>query len=213
MKRLFMYLPPKNNIFETANDDPLKYHYCPIIGYVYKKRLKNTLSLLGNGYARVLDIGYGSGILFPELSRRAQKVYGLETHGQEKLVQEMLGKEEVNNVILKSGSILEIPFEDNFFDAIVSVSTLEHINDLDKAMSEIKRAIKPGGDIVLSFPARNIITDSFFRIVGYNPRRLHPSSHKDIIKAINKYFEIIRILAFPRFGKALYFSVKCKKND
>lgn len=203
-------LPLKNNIYATDNDDPLKYHYWPLVGYVYKKRLRNTLSLLGRGHNRLLEIGYGSGILFPELSRRAWEVYGLEVHGKEDLVKKMLDKEGVDNVILKPGSILNMPFEDNFFDVVVSVSTLEHIKELDGTMLEIKRILKPDGDVILSFPARNAITDSFFRLVGYNPRHLHPSSHKDIIDAAKKYFKVVQILPFSFFGKALYFSIKCR---
>ena len=110
--------------------------------------------------------------------------------GQEEKVYEFLDKEKIDreNVILKSGSILEIPFCDGFFNALVSVSTLEHINDLDKAMSEMCRVLMAGGEMILSFPVRNVITDWFYKLFGYNPRSIHPSSHRDIIAAAKKIF-------------------------
>ncbi|HJN62361.1 MAG TPA: methyltransferase domain-containing protein [Candidatus Parcubacteria bacterium] len=129
-------------------------------------------------------------------------------------------KENINNIILKPGSVLQIPFADNFFDSIISVSTMEHIAkldkdySLDKTFSEIKRVLEPGGVVILSCPVRNIITDYFYKLVGYSPRDIHPSSHIDIIDTAKKYFEVKKILKFPDFlslNFSLYCSILCKK--
>jgi hypothetical protein len=47
---------------------------------------------------------------------------------------------------------------------------------------------------------RNVITDSFFRAVGYNPRALHPSGHRDIAAAVRAQagFALEREARFPR---------------
>lgn len=47
-----------------------------------------------------------------------------------------------------------IPFPDDFFDLVISESVLEHVNDYDKAASEIYRVLKPGGICVHNFPSR-----------------------------------------------------------
>jgi ubiquinone/menaquinone biosynthesis C-methylase UbiE len=44
----------------------------------------------------------------------------------------------------------ELPFKDNFFDSIVSLTALHH-SDLEMAFAEIKRVAKPGAKIVVSF--------------------------------------------------------------
>jgi SAM-dependent methyltransferase len=44
------------------------------------------------------------------------------------------------------------PFEDEAFDAIWTITVYEHIPDLDKALYEIKRLLKPGG-VVFFAPA------------------------------------------------------------
>jgi ubiquinone/menaquinone biosynthesis C-methylase UbiE len=208
------YIPKKKNIKSPNREDPMFWYYFPIIGNVYKKRLTNTLSLLGGNYGQLLDIGYGSGIMFPELSLKSQKVFGLEVHGKEELVGQMLQKEEINNVVLKKGSIYNIPFEDNYFDCIISISVLEHLYDLDKAMSEIKRVLKKRGEVIFSFPIRNLFTDLFFRIAGHDPRYIHPSSHADILDKAKKHFSVDKILKFPNLPDAisLYYSIKCTKN-
>lgn len=48
--------------------------------------------------------------------------------------------------------ITDIPFEDDFFDYIVAIHVLEHIEDDRKAMSEIFRVLKPGGTAFLAVP-------------------------------------------------------------
>jgi SAM-dependent methyltransferase len=212
-----LIFPAHANVFKTNDEDPIDFYYLPLIGWVYRKRLVNTLSLLDAGKEKILDIGYGSGLLFPSLLQFAQTCYGLESHGQEKKVYEFLAKEKIalEKVILSSGSILEMPFADGFFDAVVSVSTLEHIEDLDKAMSEMSRVLKPGGEIILSFPVRNIITDLFYKLFGFSPREIHPSSHRDIITAAEKIFKVEKILKFPNFKNidlSLYCTIKCVKK-
>jgi ubiquinone/menaquinone biosynthesis C-methylase UbiE len=39
----------------------------------------------------------------------------------------------------------EMPFEDNFFDAVLSVNAIDHVNDFEKTALEVKRVLKPGG--------------------------------------------------------------------
>ena len=38
-----------------------------------------------------------------------------------------------------------IPFEDGFFDAVVSVNAIDHVNDFAETAKELKRVLKPGG--------------------------------------------------------------------
>lgn len=38
-----------------------------------------------------------------------------------------------------------IPVEDNFFDAVISVNAIDHVDDFEKTAKEIERILKPGG--------------------------------------------------------------------
>lgn len=38
-----------------------------------------------------------------------------------------------------------MPFEDGFFDAVISVNAIDHVNDFAEAAKEIRRVLKPGG--------------------------------------------------------------------
>lgn len=48
--------------------------------------------------------------------------------------------------------ILDIPYRNNFFDYVIINHVLEHITDIKKAISEVKRVLKPNGKLILSFP-------------------------------------------------------------
>lgn len=212
-----LIFPARAHVFKTNSEDPIDFYYYPLIGWVYRKRLSNTLALMTGGKEKILDVGYGSGLLFPSLLQAAQTGYGLENHGQEEKVYEFLGKEKISKekISLQDGSILEMPYEAGAFDSVVSVSTLEHIKDLDKAMSEMSRVLKPGGEMVLSFPVRNPVTDWFYRLFGFNPRNIHPSSHRDIIGAAEKQFTVEKILKFPSWfplDYSFYCTIKCRKK-
>lgn len=50
-------------------------------------------------------------------------------------------------VIYKVGSAENIPFEDDFFDAVVSVNAIDHVDDFGQTAFEIQRVLKPKGKL------------------------------------------------------------------
>lgn len=48
-----------------------------------------------------------------------------------------------------------LPFEDHVFDVVVSLETLEHLDDAEMFLQEIKRVLRPGGTVILSCPNDN----------------------------------------------------------
>jgi SAM-dependent methyltransferase len=45
-----------------------------------------------------------------------------------------------------------LPFPDAHFDAVVSFEVFEHVFNIDEAMSEIRRVLKPGGQLLITVP-------------------------------------------------------------
>jgi len=43
--------PTEKNLIKTNEEDPIDYYYYPIIGYFYRRRLRDVLSLLDRGEA------------------------------------------------------------------------------------------------------------------------------------------------------------------
>ncbi|MGE5271101.1 MAG: class I SAM-dependent methyltransferase [Thiohalocapsa sp.] len=52
-----------------------------------------------------------------------------------------------------------IPFQDDFFDVIFSLSVLEHTMDLDAALRECARMLKPGGVVVHCYPGKYAVVE------------------------------------------------------
>jgi SAM-dependent methyltransferase len=214
MKNIKLIIPPKHLMTQTNWGDPVMYHYYPGPNIIYRKRLQNTLRLMQPyRFDNLIEIGYGSGIFLPTLSKMAQKITALDIHKETAAVQRLLDWYQVQNVALVSDDIMKMPFADQSFDGCVIVSTLEDIEDSARAVSEIKRILKPGAHLFVSFPVENIMTNSFFRLIGENPHEIHPSDHKYILDFLGKNFTIERVLKLPSFlpvDFALYVSVHCR---
>ena len=216
MKKPKLIIPPKRLMTQTNWGDPVMYHYYPVASIVYRQRLKNTYKLLEPyQFDHLVEIGYGSGVLLPTLSKIAKKVTAIDIHKETDAVRRMLDWYQVGNVELVSGDIMAMPFADASFDACVIVSTLEDIHESERAAREIARIVKPGGLIVVSFPVKNVITDSFFKLVGEDPEDIHPSDHNYILNFLKKQFTIEQVLKYPRFAPldlSLYVSVRMRNT-
>ncbi len=181
-----IYLPERHLVPKPEDEDPIDYYYKPITGPLYRARLEVAGRLLGSGHGDLVEIGYGSGIFLPELARRCERLAGNDIHTARTDVLAMLEKMGIA-ADLRDASLYELPWEDGSFDALVCLSVLEHLRDLRGALDEFRRVLRPGGIAALGFPVRNPVTDTFFRIAGYDPREIHPSSHADIYRAIEAH--------------------------
>ena len=211
MKRSF-YLPEKIPK-KTNPSDPVEWYYKPLFGYGYKKRLALALDALGTNYNKLLEVGYGSGILLPELSRHCQELHAIDIHNNITPVQEMLECENVR-ACLKVGSILDLKYTTNTFDAVMSLSVLEFIdkNHLPIALKEIHRVTKSGGRIVLGFPRYSKLSDLVFRLYGLRADDLYSCSYHDMVAAVKNEFPDAEIYLWPSIPNtmAIYAICRCQ---
>lgn len=104
----------------------------------------------------VLDLGCGIGRnLFP-LIKAGFNVYGIDNsqNAISSIISTNIGKKIIDKISI--GKFQKIPYEDVFFDAIISVQTLNHgyESDIKEGISEIKRVLKPNGLIFITVPGR-----------------------------------------------------------
>ncbi|MFH0906928.1 MAG: class I SAM-dependent methyltransferase [bacterium] len=212
-----MKLPKKYNIQKTNPEDPLNRYYQPFVKRIYIKRLQMALDCMlpaTEKYNNILEIGYGSGIFFPELIQHCKKLYGLEIFGKDgkRKVEKMMQRENINAELI-TGSVVKMPFKENFFDVIFCISALEHLEpiNLEKAISEIKRVTKKDGLIILGFPSNRKIMQLYCMLVTKNINfDFHRSDHNLILKTIGNNLKIETIKKFFNF-LPIYYVVKCKK--
>jgi ubiquinone/menaquinone biosynthesis C-methylase UbiE len=98
----------------------------------------------------VLDAGCGDGWYSARMHEKGAVVHGCDFSGKAISFANII----VPKVTFKAGSLLNLPYEDNFFDVVFSFQVLEHIppSDLPKAISEVHRVLKTGGIFIPSVP-------------------------------------------------------------
>lgn len=104
---------------------------------------------------KALDIGCGTGFPLIEFATRLDgksRVYGIDPwENAVQRVKEKIELYEIKNAEVKTGTAEELPFEENYFDLIVSNNGINNVQDLNKTLSECYRTLKPGGQFVFTF--------------------------------------------------------------
>jgi SAM-dependent methyltransferase len=182
--------------------DPLRFHYWPVLGRLYRRRIDGCVRLLGSG-ARVLDVGYGSGTSFLELGDRFEEVHGLDTHDYGPAIARVFAQEGLA-VRLERGTILDPPYPDATFDAVLAMSVLEHLRpgEQPQAMRQAHRLLRPGGVLVVGVPGLNAMMTLAFRLMGVDIRRHHFSSPDVVLAAAGERFGIERVVRQPSWAPA-----------
>jgi len=96
---------------------------------------------------KVLDVGCANGAILKPFRDRH------ELHGVD--ISDFLVKlAEANGFRAKVHDLIQgpLPYADGTFDAVFSGETIEHQLDTDWLMFEFNRVLKPGGQLVLTFP-------------------------------------------------------------
>jgi ubiquinone/menaquinone biosynthesis C-methylase UbiE len=99
---------------------------------------------------RVLDVGCGSGAVTREIARRVGRrgrAVGLDPSPALLAVARELAQEAAlgDRVEFREGTVLQLPFPDYSFDAVVCVTVLSHVPKGEAAIPELVRVLRPGG--------------------------------------------------------------------
>ncbi len=100
---------------------------------------------------RVLDIGCGPGYLAEEMAREVGldgRVCGVDiSESMLALAGRRCGGS--GRVSLRKGRCEDLPYEDATFDAVVSAQVYEYVEDVERALAELFRVLRPGGRAVI----------------------------------------------------------------
>jgi ubiquinone/menaquinone biosynthesis C-methylase UbiE len=100
----------------------------------------------------VLDIGCNTGHLLKSIRdiNANCECWGMD-------IEPKITELKIDKCNFQVGDARNIPFEANYFTIILALDILEHIKDVEKAIHEIYRVLKPGGTFILCGP-----TESWF---------------------------------------------------
>ena len=101
---------------------------------------------------RILDVATGTADLAIALQKlNPQSIIGIDISagmlaiGQQKIEQKKLN----NNITLQKADSENLPFEDNYFDAVTVAFGVRNFENLEKGLSEIRRVLKPDGQFII----------------------------------------------------------------
>ncbi len=115
--------------------------------------------------ARVLDSGCGNGVFTAFLQELGFDVVGIDisTTAVEH------AKQQCPSIQFKVASLEgRLPFQNEEFDAVWCTEVLEHVFDVDKALTEIKRILRSGGKLVLTTPYHGLVKNLVISILAFN---------------------------------------------
>lgn len=101
--------------------------------------------LVPQASGRVLEIGIGSGLNLPFYRPAVERIFGLDPSQQLLRMAEQRGAEAGVPLDLIEASAEAIPLEDASIDCALTTWSLCSIPDPVKALTEIRRVLKPGG--------------------------------------------------------------------
>ncbi|MFH1457033.1 MAG: class I SAM-dependent methyltransferase [Patescibacteria group bacterium] len=168
--------------------------------WYWNYRDRQILSFIKNKQS-IIDLGCGEGITLEKLIKKFpdKDIRGID-YCRENI--EICKK---HRLPVEHGSVYDLKIKDNSINCIVFLEVIEHLDDPQRALSEIYRVLKKNGLLLLIFP-----NDKIFRIARilifkfkeafYDPGHTKQWTPKKIKKVLKKLdFKIIKINNMPFF--------------
>jgi len=118
---------------------------------IVRRRKLVSEALAATAGERILDVGCGPGFYVAELAKTVGEdglVTGVDPSGAMLAAADRRTAALVN-VALLGGEATDIPMADASCDAALSVQVYEYVTDIDAALAEMYRVLRPGGRLVL----------------------------------------------------------------
>jgi len=130
---------------------------------VINQRMQTLSAMSLRSGERVLDAGCGTGLLIQGMVSAVGEngqIVGIDfSNDMLDVARERF--QSIDRVSLQQASVTDLPLESESFDAASCTQTLLYVDDVEKAISELYRVLKPGGRIaVLETDWRGLVLNS-----------------------------------------------------
>ena len=211
-----LLLPDKELLHKTGAVDYFYWNYKFPIKYIQLYRFKRIVKLLGKThYKNLLEAGTGSGVFIPQLAKHCSNLYACDIHTNFSHIPALCAHYGIKNFDVSTQSIESTSYADNLFDAVVAVSVLEFVPDVEKALLEIKRILKNDGVFITICPMESRLLDFVLSLyTTKKPEEEFGNKRKSVSKMLEQHFEIEKKgYLLPIIGKLfpVYTHYKLKK--
>lgn len=135
----------------------------------------------------VLDAACGDGSGAERLAKHVRRVVGVDMDAQ---VIEKNRRERTSprgNLAFERADVCRLPFPDGHFSAVVSLETIEHVEDPEAYCRELRRVLAPGGRLFCSTP------QNLFGAIPINPWHLREYSVAEFRAILERHFDGVEI--------------------
>lgn len=179
-------------IFDDFAEDYDSWFLTPVGEKVFKLELELLFKIVEPSKGMtMLDVGIGTGLFAMQFRNHGVIVKGIDPS------EKMLEIAKKRGFDAKKGFGENIPFGDNSFDIVLSMTSIEFSREPDKFMRELVRVTKPSGKVVvavlnlLSFYGisrriRGIFEESLFK-------NAHFYSYFELMHLLKKYLKMVKI--------------------
>lgn len=138
----------------------------------------------------VLDLGCNTGYGCEILSNSAKKVAGADvSENAIAIAKEKYGDLGIDFQVIDGK---KLPYESNEFDIIVSFQVIEHIVDYNTYINELKRVLKPGGQVIFTTPNSALRLDPGMKPwYKFHVREFNADELETLLKT---YFSAVKVL-------------------
>ena len=104
---------------------------------------------------RVLEVGFGPGVIIQHLSELAPAGHVAGIDPSPEMLEQARARNEIavkdGRVDLRRGSVESLPFADNTFDKALAINSMQVWPEAATGLRAIRRVMRPGGRIALGF--------------------------------------------------------------
>ena len=159
------------------------------------KFIKESVAAIGAERATVADLGCGSGVILSEvLSMKASWTgHGLDiSPAAIAYAQNLAAHKGVSGrAKFRVGNINDLPYEDQSLNLVIASEVVEHMPEPERVIEEIRRVLKPGGQLILTLP-----------LESHTPAHIHTLGKAEDLRALCEKmgFKMRRLESHWHFG-------------
>lgn len=128
---------------------------------------------------KVLDAACGEGYGSKMIAQWAKSVVGVDI--DEVSVRHAAERYQYDNLKFECCDVLDLSYQDNSFDVVVSFETLEHLLEHDELLSEFQRVLKPDGYLIISTPDKAQYSDMAGFNNEFHVKELYRHEYKELL--------------------------------
>lgn len=140
------------------------------------KILRKHINLPHNKTVLEIGCGKGTGTRLIKKYFHPEKTYGLDIDPEE--IEKAKNKTKDKDIIFTVGDAAKLPFKDKTFDAIFDFGVIYHLDDWKASLKEMKRVLRPEGQLILE----ELSVESFEKSAGRFVRKFFDRPYKTMVK-------------------------------